>query len=184
MSSTARRHAITFVLSQVGWFACILGAAHGWLWLGPLTVGGLAILFIAGADHKRRALIRLTVVGSMGIVTDSGLMAAGALVFPDTVQVLPNLPGPPAWMVALWVGFGTTLDGTLRPLRARRGVAVLVGALFGTLGYRAGVGLGAAELGPSAIQSLACIALAWGLVLPLLLTLDAALDDTPQRPPT
>ena len=85
-------------------------------------------------------------------------------------------------MVALWVGFGTTLDGTLRPLRAQRGVAVLVGALFGALGYRAGVGLGAAELGQPTLQSLACIAVAWGLVLPLLLTVDGALDDAPQRP--
>ena len=102
MSSKARRNAITFVPFP-GRVVClhprcctrvaVARPAHG-RWAGhPL---------VAGADHKRRALIRLTVVGAMGIVTDSGLMATGALVFPDAVQALPTCQAP-VWMVALWV---------------------------------------------------------------------------------
>lgn len=168
-----------FLLSQLGWFSCILGAAHGHLWLGPAVVGCVSALFVCGEPHRVRAFLRLCAVALVGLLTDSCLIAGGVLGFSDAVQLLPLLPGPPLWMVALWVGFGTTLGGLLRGLRRRPLAAAAVGAVFGALGYRAGVALGAASLGTSAGVSLAAISLAWALVLPLLLRIDALLDGTP-----
>jgi len=171
-----------FLLSQLGWFACILGAAGGHLWLGPAVVGCVSACFVWAAHHRVRAVLRLSAVALVGLLTDSCLIAAGALVFPEAVQLLPALPGPPLWMVALWVGFGTTLGGLLRGLRRRPLVAAAVGAVFGALGYRAGVALGAASLGTSGGVSLAAISVAWAWVLPLLLRIDALLDGTTDPP--
>ena len=128
MSGRLQSPALRFGLSQVGWFACILGAAHGHLWLGPVTVAGLSALFVWSTPPHGRSLARLVAVALVGVLTDSLLVAADALVFPDAVQLAPALPGPPLWMVALWVGFGTTLGGVLRALRTRLLLAALVGA--------------------------------------------------------
>ncbi len=176
MSTPPSRTAWAFVLSQVGWFACVLGAARGWLWLGPLTVAGIGTSFVWTSPRRGRALLRLAAVAGVGLWTDSLLMWSGALHFSEAVQVFPALPGPPAWMVALWVGFGTTLGSALRGLRSRRLAAAVVGAVFGALGYRAGVALGAAELAEPMAESLGTVALAWAVVLPLLLWVDAALE--------
>ena len=184
MPTSRHRAALTFALSQVGWFACTLGAANGMQWLGPLTVGLIALHFVFSAAHMKRAILRLAAVAAVGLITDSLLMASGALVFPEAVQSLPSVPGPPIWMVALWVGFGTTLGGALRSLRMRLVASVFVGTLFGALGYRAGVALGAAELGEPMSWSLGCVALAWGVVLPLLLRLDAYLEGHQTKPGT
>ena len=60
--------------------------------------------------------------------------------------------------------------------RRRRIAAAAVGAIFGALGYRAGVALGAAQLADPIGRSLGVVALAWAVVLPLLLWVDAALE--------
>jgi len=182
MSHSIPSAAWSFALSQVGWFACVLGAAHGWLWAGPLVVGFLAVLFVVRSGRPGRALLRLMAVAGFGLVTDSVLMACGALHFPDAVQMQPDLLGPPLWMLALWVGFGTTLDGVLHALRTRLITAALVGAIFGPMGYRAGVALGAAELGSPSTWSLACVAVAWAAALPSLLRVDAALEGSTIHP--
>ncbi|HCH65533.1 MAG TPA: DUF2878 domain-containing protein [Deltaproteobacteria bacterium] len=182
MTPSHQRPLFTFALSQVGWFACILGAANGLPWLGPLIVALLALHFIQSATDRPRAALRLLAVAVIGLVTDSLLMVSGVLIFPEAVQIMPALPGPPVWMVALWVGFGTTLGGALRALRMRWLGSVLVGAVFGALGYRAGVALGAAELGAPIPWSLGCVALAWGVVLPLMLQLDARLEPSTSTP--
>ena len=42
-----------FVAFQGGWFACVLGAAHGWPWAGTLAAAGVAALAIGLGPRPR-----------------------------------------------------------------------------------------------------------------------------------
>lgn len=167
--------AVGFILSQVGWFGCVGGAAAGLPWVGPVVVAGVVGVHLWVRDDRRSAALLLLAAGAVGLVVDSILVASGALGFPDTTRLVPGFPGTTVWMVALWIGFATTLPGALRSIGRRPIAAAVTGALFGPLGYRAGVAMGAATLGEPAAASLGVIAGAWALALPALGHLDARL---------
>lgn len=173
--------AVGFVLSQVGWFGCVGGAAAGLPWVGPVVVGAVVGVHLWIRDDRRAAALLLVAAGAVGLGVDSALVAAGALDFPDATRLVPGFPGTTLWMVALWVGFATTLPGALRSIARRPVAAAAMGAVFGPLGYRAGVAMGAATLGEPAAASLAAIALAWALALPALGLLDERLTGPSSR---
>ena len=154
--------------SQAAWFACVLGAARGWPWVGVVATALWVAVWLRGRPRPRADLVFLAGVGAIGFVVDSGLVAAGAFGFPDHAR----LGGPsPLWMVALWVGFGTTVR-TLGPAlgvgAAAWIAAVALGALAGPLAYSGGVGLGAARFGEDAWRSRGIVAAAWAVAMPAL----------------
>jgi non-ribosomal peptide synthetase component F len=71
-------------------------------------------------------------------------------------------------MVALWAMFATTLNVSLRALRARPWLAAALGAAGGPLAYYAGARLGALQLADFH-AGLAAIAVGWAWLTPLLL---------------
>ena len=81
----------------------------------------------------------------------------------------------PYWMVALWALFATTLNVSLRWLRARPWLGALLGALGGPAAYYAGARLGALELA-TAGAGLGAIAIGWAVLTPLLLGTARRLD--------
>ena len=81
----------------------------------------------------------------------------------------------PYWMVALWAIFATTLNVSLRWLRARTGLATLFGAIGGPAAYYAGAKLGALELARTG-AALAAIAAGWAILTPVLLRVALRLD--------
>ena len=81
----------------------------------------------------------------------------------------------PYWMVMLWAVFATTLNVSLRWLRARPGLAALFGAIGGPIAYYSGAKLGALELA-AAGAALVAIAIGWALLTPLLLGAARRLD--------
>lgn len=152
-----------FVGFQVGWWACALGARDPRPY-GVLVMGIVVLLHLLSplAAGRRLAELRLLLLaGVLGVVLDGALLHGGALRFPGA----PG-PVPPLWMVALWVGFATTLNGSLRWLAGRPLVAAALGALAGPLSYRAGVALGALE-----VRSYGAVALEWSVAMVLLLWL-------------
>jgi hypothetical protein len=165
------RTLLTVVAVQVGWAACVVGAASGRGWLGPAVVGVLLVVRIATQPH-RPGFIR-TVLGALaiGATLDGLLAAAGVLVFPDAT----TSTWPPAWMVALWGNFALALDA-LQWLANRPALASAVGAVGGPLAYLAGARLGAVALGPTEAAALVAIALEWAVALPLLLFLSGRPD--------
>ena len=163
LAALARNGWVNFAISQGAWFACVLGAAGGRPWLGPLVVLAWAALHVALCPDPRREAQLLLAVGVLGYVLDSGLVLGGLLVFPP-----PSALGGPSslWMVALWVLFGTTLHGPLAPLVARPWLAAAAGAILGPLAYGAGVRLGAAAFGPNPGVSQGAVGLVWAAALP------------------
>jgi len=160
---------INFLAFQTGWFACVLGAAHGLPWLGPLAAVPVLALSVRQAPQRMQQLQRLALVTLLGSTFDQAVLLSGWLSYPAAdwpAQLLPP------WMVALWALFATTLDASLRWLRQHLRLAALLGALSAPLAYYAGAQLGASSWhDPRPL--LATLAVGWALLLPLLLRLAA-----------
>jgi len=157
----------TLALFEGAWFACVLGAAHGWPWLGV----AIAALVVAGLLARSArpavdgALIAAAVV--VGLAWDTAMLQAGWIAY--------AAPGPlpmlaPAWILALWALLAITLREPLRWLHRRPALAALLGALGGPLSYAGAERLGACTLAQPRAALLA-LALGWAAITPLLLLL-------------
>jgi hypothetical protein len=154
-----------FVLFQLGWFACILGAAHQQaLWA---VIGSLAYIafHIWRSQNPKLELSLLLKVLSFGILTDSLLMYLGVL---DFKGAWPSPYLSPAWMWALWLLVASTLNSSLSWLKGKPVLGVVLGAISGPLSYEAGIRLGAANWGSgSQMLGLALISVVWAVAMPL-----------------
>ena len=152
-----------FVAYQAAWFACILGAASGMPWLGPVVVCVfLASLLTIRRDRAAFAL-RMTGAAGLGAVADAILLRTGVLDF-------GSAPVSPLWMTALWPNLAATLDSSLGWLSGRYVLAAALGAVGGPLAYYAGARFGALRIDPSPL-SFAAISFEWVATLPLMLLL-------------
>ena len=162
---------------QAGWFACVLGGAHGRPWLGPAVVAVLVVLRLAFETAASRRALVLTAGGAAlaGMILDAVLVAAGVLRFPDGAPGFPI----PVWMVALWINFALALEWLRRWLGGRWGTAALLGTVGGPASYVAGAELGAVTLGPTTGIAVGAIAAEWTLAMPLLLFVAGAAAGQP-----
>lgn len=149
-----------------GWWACILGAANGRAWIGPLVVGIHLLFYTAASLDRRRALVYLIDTIFLGFLLDSLLGAMGVVTFSS-----PFVIGwlSPLWMVALWPNFATSLTSSMNFLKGRPAAAAFVGAIGGPIAYLGGSELGAVAFADS--TGLGWVALAWGVALPILTVL-------------
>ena len=152
------------VAFQLGWFAAVLGAAHGMPWLGVIVVPPVLLLNMILSDDWKRELHLALAAAAMGFVFDSTMTALGA--FAPVPYVFPP-PFSPLWMVMLWINQATTLNGCLAWLRGRYLLGAIFGAIGGPFAYLGGAKLGAAAI-PSTNQLL-MLAAAWTLAFPALL---------------
>lgn len=163
--------AVNFVAFQLGWFACVLGAAHGW----PLA--GAAFALLIAAWHSARAArpaqeAKLIVAAVLtGAVWDSSLAALGWLSFASAMSAALA----PPWILGLWALFATTLNVSLNWLKGRWLIAALLGGIAGPLSYWAGARLGAVVLVEPA-PALIALAVGWAVLMPLLMALARRYD--------
>jgi hypothetical protein len=125
---------------QLGWFACVLGAARGRPWAGTCVA-----LLLVGAHlwrtPRRAAEWRLIATAALlGAVGDTLLARSGWLRY-AAGALLPATA--PLWIIALWMLFATTLRHSLAWLQRRPLVSAACGALGGPLAYFGGARLGA-----------------------------------------
>jgi len=68
---------LNFAMFYLGWFACVMGAGHGQLWLGPSVVAALLLihLFLTAAPVQDARLILL--IGIFGFAIDTLQASAG-----------------------------------------------------------------------------------------------------------
>ena len=157
-----------FAMFYLGWLACVMGAGHGQLWLGPSVMAALLLnhLFLNAALVQEAKLILM--IGIFGFAVDTLQASAGLYAFART-SAAPWLC--PLWMVALWTIFATTLNASMSWLAGRYRLAAVLGAICGPISYVAGERLGAIELSAHAGLSLVGIAVVWACVMPTLLWL-------------
>jgi Protein of unknown function (DUF2878) len=163
--SRSFRLTVNFIAFQIGWFACVLGAAHDRAWIGTLTtvlVVSLHLLTAVRPSAEARLVMAAIVVGA---VLDSVLLSTGWIRLQGGLMFNAIAPH---WILALWALFATTLNVSLRWLHGRWLVALLIGAIAGPLSYWGGVRMGAAEFVqlPHAIVGLA---VEWAIATPLLM---------------
>jgi hypothetical protein len=158
---------------QLGWFACVLGAAHGMPWLGPLLALPILSWHVASATRPARAALLLAVAALAGLGLDTLLIRAERFAFTQGILVEGFAPH---WMVCLWALFASTFNVSLRWMREKPLLAALFGAVGGPLAYWAGARLGAATLLEPAWAGLLLVGLVYAVATPVLLLLACELD--------
>lgn len=167
---------------HVGWLSCVVGAAHGVLWFGPLVVAVLFAVHLALAAARRREIAIGLTAGLVGYALDSVVIAAGAFTFAPAAVAAPALLAPTTlWMVALWLNFATILNGALYWLSGRPALAAVLGFIGGPIAYYGGVRLGALVT-DSTGPMLALVALEWALACPLLVSAAARIGRRLRQP--
>lgn len=163
----ALRWVWSLVALDIGWFACVLGAAWDVYWLGVVVVPGLAIvhILVVGTD-RLRALVSLAVVALIvGLVLDTALIAAGTY---EPQRWLLPAPLTTIWLLMLWLNFALALDECLRWFQDHLVAAALAGAVFGPSAYLAADRLGAARIADPVAGRLLLVSLAWLIAMPLM----------------
>ena len=158
---------INVALFQAAWFASVLGAARGMLWLGPLSMIPVLAFHLALQENRRGEVKLLLAAGLIGFLFDTAFVAGG--VFTPLQHLFPRPISPP-WMICLWVNFAATLNVSMAWLRGRYLLAALFGAIGGPLAYYSGAKLGATEALPTTTGML-LLAIGWGIMTPLLVWL-------------
>ncbi|MDH3712893.1 MAG: DUF2878 domain-containing protein [Gammaproteobacteria bacterium] len=156
--------AINFGLYQLCWFACILGGANALPWLGVILMAVAVVYHLHSANEPLAELKLMLIAGLLGAVWDSGLVAAGWLVYPSGTLIEGTAP---YWIFALWIGFATNLNVTLRWLRGRPALASALGAAAGPIAYLGGEKLGGLTF-EDTFAGLSALAIGWAVIMPLL----------------
>lgn len=167
------RRWLNYALFQAGWFACVLGAAAGDGLVGPLAVAAIVALELALSDDRRGLAVLTAALALAGFGLDSALAGLGVLEYAGDGWTGPPAP---AWIVALWALFATTLGSSMRWVASRAWLPAAFGALGGPLSYLAGERLGALEILPDRRAAVAALALAWGLACALAWALAARIE--------
>ena len=154
-----------FVIFQLGWFACVLGAVHKQvLWAVVVTLA--YIVFHAWRSPSPKTEISLLMKAFIfGLVADTLIMHLGIINFGDA---WPSPYLSPLWMWILWVLLATTVNGSLSWLRGRPVLAAVLGGICGPLSYEAGIRLGAGGWGPDGqLPGFILLGLIWAIAIPL-----------------
>ena len=163
---------INFVLFQIAWFACVLGAAHNVPWLGVIVTTIILVWHLNQAKQIKPEIILLIIALIIGAAFDQ-LMHSSHLLSYQAHGWSNNLV--PAWILALWAGFVTALNVSLRWMRGKLIIAILFGAIGGPLAYIAAEKLGAVTLNNLPTSYIA-LAIGWAIITPILLRLAENFD--------
>lgn len=164
---------------QLGWLACVLGAARGHPFLGAGAALVIVALHLRANPDPVSELRLLALAAGLGMVIESGLQALDLLNYASPWATVPWLCPP--WIAVLWIQFATTLRIGFRWLRGRPWLAAAVGVVGGPLAFRAGEALGAVQFAADRRATYLALAAVWGFAFPVLTTAAARLPES-QRP--
>lgn len=157
---------LNFILIQINWFICVLGAARGMEWIGVLSVSLTAGLHLIMFDHKRFELTFFLIAMILGWFIDAMLMNAGAIM----VHTVPMSPwGFVPFMIALWVNFSMSFSGCMNWIKNRYFTGIILGFVGGPLAYFSGARLGGISIGSDLSMSLFLIGVLWAFAMGFLI---------------
>jgi hypothetical protein len=162
------RKLANFVMFQVGWFACVMGAARGETLLGCGIMLVLVATHVMMSPDRRSEGVFIAIAAVIGLMVDCVIAAAGLVTLGGQPGVHPELV---LWLLALWAGFAMTFNWSMSWLRGRPLAAGVVSAVAGPLAYLGGERLGAVRLSEPAWPSLLALAVEYGVLVPLLFAL-------------
>ena len=158
---------INLIMIDLNWLICVMGAAKGNEWIGPVAVF-IWILIHLRFIGKKWASELLVIVGAgvMGFLIDTLLGLSGAIRFYR--YSVGGITSPP-FMVALWLSFATSLAFSLRWLQGRYLAGGALGLVAGPFTYYAGMKLGAVKFNDNLVIAIGSIGTAWLVSMPALL---------------
>lgn len=154
---------LNLALYQAGWFACVLGAAHGFAWLGAGIGIALLIVHLGLCREPVKETATVLLIALAGSVLDSVQAFMGVFVF---LSGYWNQWMAPFWITVMWLQFATLFHFALFWLSGRYLLSAFLGAVGGPMAFLAGERLGAAIFPCSYRFSLSVLAVVWALVLP------------------
>lgn len=163
---------INFVLFQIGWFACVLGAAKQLPWVGVIFMLLFLAWHVSQAKHAKPEIILVIITVVIGGIYDQ-IMTKNSLLTYQSHGWSNALPA--AWILALWAEFAMILNVSLRWMRKRWLIAISFGAIGGPLAYVGAAKLGAVTLDAPQLSYVA-LSVGWAIITPLLLILSEKFD--------
>ena len=156
---------VNFIGFQVGWFACVLGAANDKELLGMIIALGVIIYHVVTQGDLRKELKLILVALAIGLLWETWVLNLDILRYPSHPEALFWAPN---WLIMMWALFATTINLSMRWLKGRWILALFMGAVFGPLAFIGGERLGAVVFLDSTL-SIITLSVGWGLLMPLLL---------------
>lgn len=159
---------LNFVLYQIGWFACVLGAAYSqspWGIAVAMSLVGIHMFLTTDLTNQAKLVFA---AASVGFVVDSALLGIGVYQFPNGALV-DGLP--PLWMSVLWIQFATTFRYCLHWLRGRYAICGVLGLVGAPVAFLGGETLGAVAFYAPRFTNLLILGSLWAIAIPLLIYL-------------
>jgi hypothetical protein len=160
------RFIANIIAFEVGWSACVLGAAHDLAWLGPAVVAVIAVATLATDTKPLRELLAVICVAAGGLALDTVLLVTGLLDMPRSLRI----GGAPIAFFpvffAMWVNFALLLNVSLFWLRGRWLLAAFLGAVAAAPTYLLAHRLGAVALAEPLWLTLAVVAAQYAVAVP------------------
>ncbi len=168
---------INFVLFQIGWFTCVLGAGKQLPWLGVIVVAVIVAWHLLQAKQVKPEIVLLVVALLIGGMFDQLMLSSHLISYQAHGWGIGQYSTSivPAWILALWAVFVTVLNVSLRWMRGKWLVAILFGAIGGPLAYMGAQKLGAVTLNTVPMSYIA-LSVGWGILTPLLLKISEKFD--------
>jgi hypothetical protein len=160
---------VNFGVFQIVWFVCVYGAAEGNPWVGPLSAAVLLPINLRFTPHRGAELRLWALAGLVGLLLDTALRTVGWVAFPAAGGgSVGALLLAPAWIVTLWVAFGSLLTSSLTWLNRRPVLAVLLSAIGGPFSFWSGTKIGATSV-PGGWVGYLALSIEYALVVPCLM---------------
>ena len=157
---------ITFLLFQLGWFACVLGAANSLASVGIMISLIVVWFHLRTTQHKFEETALIGIVTIIGFSWDSALVQLGYFQYSNTA----SSTFAPLWIVAMWTMFASTINTLFSWLKNRLLIAFLLGAVFGPIAYWSASQLGAVNI-LDFPNALLLQSIGWGILMPGMLIL-------------
>ena len=162
---------INFLLFQVAWFACVIGAGKGIPWLGAAVTTVALLWHFYQAKNIKSELLLMLIALLIGATFDQTMLLLGLI---DYINNGWSTAIVPVWILALWLAFTSTLNVSLRWMRGKQFIAIAFGAIGGPMAYLGAEKLGAVML--HGAQSYIPLSIGWAIITPLLMAISSKFD--------
>ena len=156
---------INFILFQLLWVACVLGADNQTIWPALSIILIMLVIFLLPSIRAKNDFIFIITCLVLGFILDSSLAYFNFIDYSFNYGFTRIAP---LWILFLWVGFALTLNHSMAWIFNNAKLGYLLMALGPPLSYISAGKLGAVSINNMLLTSL-LVSLSWMLVFKILL---------------
>jgi hypothetical protein len=159
------KNLVNFILFQMLWVACVLGAANQIIWPSIILVIAMLVTFSLPAFKVKNDIFLVFICLILGFILDSSLAYFN---FIDYSFDYGYSLMAPLWILLLWIGFALTLNHSMAWIFKNIKLGYLLMAVGAPLSYISADRLGAVTISNIVLTSL-IVSLSWVLVFTVLI---------------